>query len=138
MRDRILLPNRLRQQIVEHALTSPDREVCGLVSGSESSLSAYYPVKNIAADPTVEFLMDPKEQVSAMKRIREAGETMAGIFHSHPGTPARPSTLDRRLAYYPDTIYFILSLLPRPPELLAYYFDGERFLIQPIETDEPA
>ncbi|MBF8269267.1 MAG: hypothetical protein HW386_976, partial [Gammaproteobacteria bacterium] len=69
----------------EHALASPDREVCGLLGGVQEKLTTYYPVKNIAADQGSEFLMDPAEQIGIMKQLRATGESLVGIFHSHPG-----------------------------------------------------
>ena len=119
----------------EHALASPDREVCGLLGGMQQQLTAYYPVRNIAADQGSEFLMDPAEQIDVMQQLRATGESLTGIFHSHPGSAAQPSALDRRLAYYPDTFYFIMSLLTQPPELKAWYFDGDCFQERSIQTD---
>ena len=135
MPEPVILPSRIKKLLVEQALASPDLEVCGLLGCRQQQLTAYYPVKNIATDPGNEFLMDPQEQIAVMKQLRAMGESLAGIFHSHPSTPAQPSTLDRRLAYYPDTSYFILSLLTKPPELKAWYFDGGSFLEQPIHME---
>ena len=131
----VILPSSLRQRMFEHALASPDREVCGLLGGVQQQLTAYYPVRNIAADPGNEFLMDPVEQIGVMQQLRTTGGCVAGIFHSHPCSAAQPSALDRRLAYYPDTIYFILSLLTQPPELKAWYFDGDCFQERSIQAD---
>jgi len=127
MPEPVILPNSLRQQLLEQALANPHREVCGLLGGSGQALLSYYPVKNIAADPAHEFLMDPAGQIGVMKQLRACGEQLLGIFHTHPTTSAMPSARDEQLAYYPYTIYFILSLMTSPPDLRAYYFDGERF-----------
>ena len=119
----------------EQALASPGLEVCGLLGGRQQQMTTYYPVRNIADNPDKEFLMDPAEQIDVMKKLRASGENMAGIFHSHPCSTAQPSELDRRMAYYPDTIYFILSLLTEPPDLKAWYFDGDRFTGQLLQVD---
>jgi proteasome lid subunit RPN8/RPN11 len=34
---------------------------------------------------------------------------LLAIFHSHPAGPAGPSATDVRQAYYPESIYIILS-----------------------------
>ena len=135
MSEPVILPNSLRRQLLEQALANPHREVCGLLGGCGQALLSYYPVRNIAADPANEFLMDPAGQIGVMKQLRASGEQLLGIFHTHPTTTARPSARDERLAYYPDTIYFILSLMTSPPDLRAYYFDGERFSERPIQTE---
>lgn len=121
------LPDSLRQQMFEHALSRPSQEVCGLLGGRREQASSYYPVKNAAPEPARRYLMEPAEQIAAMKDMRDRGETLVGIFHSHTDTPARPSPTDLALAYYPDTVYLILSLQSAPPELNAFYFDGGQF-----------
>ena len=57
------------------------------------------------------FSMDPKEQLSAIKDIRQNGYQMIGNFHSHPESPSRPSEEDKRLAFDPNIEYLILSLM---------------------------
>lgn len=113
--------------MLEHARSSPGREVCGLIGGSAGRPASYYPVENDAPDPGRRFLMHPEAQLHTMRRMRDAGEELLGIFHSHPGSPAEPSATDRELACYPDVVYFIASLLPGTPELRAWYFDGADF-----------
>ena len=45
-----------------------------------------------------------------MRGIRQRGEAMLGIYHSHPRTAAYPSPTDVEMAFYPEAIYFIISL----------------------------
>jgi proteasome lid subunit RPN8/RPN11 len=42
--------------------------------------------------------------------MREAGEDLLAIYHSHPASPAAPSSIDIAEAGYPDAIYLIISL----------------------------
>jgi len=42
--------------------------------------------------------------------MRERGEELFAIFHSHPAAPAEPSALDMAQAGYPDALYLIVSL----------------------------
>ena len=56
------------------------------------------------------FFMDPREQLKAMKEIRNLGLEMVGIYHSHPETDAYPSAHDVELAYYPEVSYVIVSI----------------------------
>lgn len=71
--------------------------------------------------------MDAEEQIRAMRHMRLAGETLIGIFHTHPDSPAAPSAKDRELAAYPGVVYLILSLAGKTPVLKAYYYDGKTF-----------
>ena len=48
----------------------------------------------VADDPARRFEMDPADQIRAMKTMRERGETMLAIYHSHPSAPPEPSVHD--------------------------------------------
>ena len=69
-----------------------------------------YPVANVAEHPQQRFLLDAGQQISAMAKMREQGEDLFAIYHSHPTAPALPSTHDLELAAYPDALYLIISL----------------------------
>ena len=68
----------------------------------------------------VSYFMDPGEQFQVMKDIRERKEKMLAIYHSHPDSVAFPSAKDVRLAYYPDSLYIIVSLAGDIPVLKAF------------------
>ena len=53
--------------------------------------------------------MDPAQQVETMAAIEAAGWELTGIFHSHPGGPPTPSATDIAQAYYPESLYVILT-----------------------------
>ena len=110
-------------------------EVCGLLGGTGSRAGSFYPVRNVAADAASEFLMDPEQQIEVMRRMRESGETLVGIFHTHPDSTAVPSAKDLEQAAYPGTRYLILSLAGRDPVLKAYYYDGQAFREELILSD---
>lgn len=131
-----VLPAGIKQRIIDYALTEPDREVCGLLGGREGMLTSFFPIRNIADDRTREYLMDPVQQIAAMKQIRNDGDSMNAIFHSHPASPAGPSQKDLSLAYYPEIIYLILSLQRVTPDLRAYYFNGDSFQEISIHTKQ--
>jgi len=98
------------------------------LGGKNGSLTNYYPVENIAPDRSSAFLMDPAGQLQAMRLMRERGESMTGIFHTHPSTPARPSPRDHDEARYPDVYYLLLSLMQSEPEFSAFFYDGMQFV----------
>ena len=113
--------------MLEHARRHPREEVCGLLGGRDGTAVRYYPATNIAAHPAREYLMDPRQQIDAMRRMREGGEALLGIFHSHPDSAAEPSDTDLARAAYPDTIYLIAGPVGERMELRAYHFDGTGF-----------
>ena len=113
--------------MLDHALTQPHLEVCGLLGGADGLIENYYPIENTAVEPRCSFLMDPRGQIRAMRTMRERGESMAGIFHTHPDAPARPSARDIAEARYADVYYLILSLVRSTHEIRAFYYDGDHF-----------
>ncbi len=123
----VKLAPALKQQMYKHAASDRRLEVCGLLGGTDMVPETYYPITNIAEDQTQRYLMDPEDQIQAFRLMREANQTLCGIFHSHPSSPAAPSTIDKELAAYPDVIYYIASLLNNGPDLQAYYYNGRDF-----------
>jgi len=121
----IKLSAKLKAQIHKHASSDIRNEVCGLLGGIDITPERYYPISNIAEDKATRFLMDPEEQIRALREMRENSQRLCGIFHSHPSSKATPSPTDLELAAYPDVIYYISSLLD--DNLQACYFNGEEF-----------
>ncbi|MFA5983949.1 MAG: M67 family metallopeptidase [Methylococcaceae bacterium] len=106
----IRIPRKITTQLLHLAQISPDAEICGLVSHNKGLASQCYPVKNIATLPAQRFQLDPAEHIAAMAAMRERGEELFAIYHSHPSAPAQPSPTDLDLAAYPDALYLIISL----------------------------
>lgn len=77
----------LLDNIKAHALTSPTREICGLVL-SRSETTIIFPCRNIATDNN-EFILDPYGYIEASKY----GKIIA-VYHSHPNYPAKASEAD--------------------------------------------
>jgi [CysO sulfur-carrier protein]-S-L-cysteine hydrolase len=108
--EEIQIPRKITNQLLHLAQISPDYEVCGLI-GSKNGLPIHcYPIKNTAEHPQKHFLLDAGQQISAMTKMRELGENIFAIYHSHPTSSALPSTNDLELAAYPDVLYLIISL----------------------------
>jgi proteasome lid subunit RPN8/RPN11 len=108
--EEIQIPRKITNQLLHLAQISPDFEVCGLI-GSKNGLPTHcYPIKNSAEHPQQRFLLDAGQQISAMAKMRETGEELFAIYHSHPTAPALPSTHDLEQAAYPEALYLIISL----------------------------
>lgn len=106
----ITLPRPLVNQLLAHAQHSPEEEVCGLVGHNGEQQFSLYPVGNVSREADHLFAMDPQQQIEAMRRMREGGEELLAIYHSHPHAPAEPSQRDLEEAAYPDALYLIISL----------------------------
>ena len=104
------LPRRIINQMLDHARAFPGQEVCGLISARAGAALRAIPVANIAPHPEYRYAMDPAGQIAALKKMRETGEDLLAIYHSHPASPAAPSNIDIAEAGYPDATYLIISL----------------------------
>lgn len=113
MTERLHLPRALINQLLHHAQGSPVAEVCGLVGAGTGLPLHCYPVANVATEPRRLFAMDPAQQIAALRTMRERGEELFAIYHSHPNTPPQPSAIDLAQAAYPDALYLIISLQTR-------------------------
>ncbi|HJQ68676.1 MAG TPA: M67 family metallopeptidase [Blastocatellia bacterium] len=115
----------VRAAIERHALESRPQECCGLLSGKNGLITDTHPLRNDADRPETRYFASPEDLFSAMRRIREAGQTLLGIYHSHPRAQPYPSAADVEMAFYPEAIYFIISLEPRV-DLRAFRIEGAR------------
>lgn len=110
MPDAIRLPSAMVNQLLHCAQCSPELEVCGLIGGRAGTPTTWYPVANVADHPDRRFHLDPKGQIDALRRMRETGEDLFAILHSHPTSPAEPSQVDLAEIGYPAACYLIISL----------------------------
>lgn len=108
--EHIQIPRKITNQLLHLAQISPDIEVCGLIGSKNGLPSSCYPVKNTAELPRLRFQLDAKQQISAMAKMRDQGEELFAIYHSHPTAPATPSITDLELASYSEAFYLIISL----------------------------
>ncbi len=131
------LPEHLREAMFDHARERPGEEICGLLGARAGALQSLYRVANVAADRARAFAMAPQGQIGALRAMREAGETLGGIYHSHPRGPPAPSAADLAQAAYPWVAYFIIALAHDPP-LAAWVFDGETFVPLPPDWSAAA
>ena len=106
--------------MVEHAEQEAPLECCGLLMGQAGRVTRLRRMRNLARSP-IRYEMAPRELFQFFKDLRTSGLQHLGIYHSHPSSPAFPSATDVSQAFYPDCIYFILSLLaPGPPSVRAF------------------
>lgn len=104
------LPRELAVQLLVEAQREPEQEVCGLIATRDGGPHRLIPIQNIAAEPGTLFEMEPQAQIEAMRAIREQGETLWAIYHSHPHAPAVPSAKDLADTAYPEALYLVISL----------------------------
>ena len=106
----------LLEKIIEHVKAAHPIEGCGLVVGrTPGEGERFIAMDNVLASSTA-YEMDPARLVSTLRDLRQSGEELVAIYHSHPFGPAHPSKRDIERAYYPEAVYLIVSLAdPRSP-----------------------
>jgi proteasome lid subunit RPN8/RPN11 len=122
----IHIPRKLVDQVIEHSKREVPNEACGILAGRNKRVERVFEMTNVEKSP-VSFFMDGKEQLKVMKEIRNLGLEMAGIYHSHPSSPAYPSVHDVELAFYAEISYVIVSLLEDTNPLIRAFkiIDGK-------------
>ena len=106
----IQISRKITNQLLHLAQISPNLEICGLIGCKNDIPSHCYPIRNAAELPRQRFLLDAGQQIAAMTKMRELGEELFAIYHSHPSSPALPSSKDLELEAYPNTLHLIISL----------------------------
>ena len=108
-------------EILRYAREASPRECCGLIGGNDARTKTVYPLRNVAADPLVTYEAAPEDLFAAQRAMRDRGEQLLAIYHSHPrSNDPQPSDTDVRLAYYPSAVYFIVGLGDKEPCLRAF------------------
>jgi len=109
-------------QIFAYARAADPAECCGLIGGGEEGhAKSVYPLSNVAFNCEVAYEAAPKELFASQRQMRERGEQLLAIYHSHPRSPdPTPSDTDVRLAYYPSAIYFIIGLGGAEPTMRGF------------------
>jgi proteasome lid subunit RPN8/RPN11 len=115
-------------EMVAHAREDLPNECCGLVGGADDKALTVYRARNAFASP-FSYRVDPSDQYRIIeKEMRDRGEELAAIYHSHTKSPAYPSQTDlNEAASWPEQVYLIVSLQDQgSPEVKAYWLkDGK-------------
>lgn len=129
-----------QEEILAHCLSAHPKEACGLLAGNarrspgepERRAAYVYPMRNVEDSP-IGYAMDPKEQLTVEKTMRQRQQRLLGIYHSHTQTEAYPSPVDVSLAISPDLSYVLVSLKTlTQPDLRSYRIDGAKVLEEPV------
>jgi proteasome lid subunit RPN8/RPN11 len=125
MVESLLLPAHVYEKMLAHARAHWPAEACGLLRGHDAQVRELLPARNIAADPRHNFQVDAKSLLQALS-WEDEGDAMLAIYHSHPRTAAFPSAVDAASAFYPDSVYLILSLQDwAAPQLRGFFLRPE-------------
>jgi proteasome lid subunit RPN8/RPN11 len=113
------ISRQLLEEVEREAQSALPSECCGLLGGRNFRATSCHPMRNGAARPESEFFAAPEDLFKAMRELREAGEEIVAIYHSHPRGPAQPSETDIRMAYYPAAVQLIV--VPERPAVFRAF-----------------
>jgi len=116
----LYLTKEQAEAMIQHALAEYPNEACGLLAGKDGQVERVYRMTNAEHSP-VTYRLDPEEQYRAFMEMEKAGHQLLAIYHSHTHSPAYPSATDLELAYYPDSLYVIISLADKARPIMRAF-----------------
>ena len=119
-------------EIIKHAREASPNECCGLIGGAEAGLAqSLYRMRNVAPNPLVTYEAAPEDLFTAQRSMRERGELLLAIYHSHPRASDPYPSEQVRLAYYPTAVYLIVGLGNKEPCVKAFRISEKEGKWQP-------
>ncbi len=106
-------------RLIEQGRSKAPLEACGYLAGTGGLVERHFPMANTDKSE-YHFTLDPEEQFKVFNETRKMGFEILAVYHTHPASPARPSEEDLKLAYDPDMVYMIISLLEKECEVKAF------------------
>lgn len=125
------------QEIIAHARAEKPDEACGVVAGLNGRVVKLYRGTNVDENKRIRYSMDPKELLRVLREIDDNEWELLAIYHSHPHSQAYPSATDVSLAFYPDSLYVIVSLMePENPVVRAFRIIDKQITEVEVRTVE--
>jgi len=123
--------------MIAHARETAPEECCGLIGGvSETRAVTLYRLRNITPNRESAYEAAPEDLFAAQRKMRERGEDLVAIYHSHPrASDPSPSETDVRLAYYPTAKYLIIGLGGLEPVIKAFSISEREHRWQQVEYE---
>jgi desampylase len=106
---RLEISRSVADAILAEAARHPEREVCGLLFGSDARVEALKVCGNVAENPGIAFEIDPVDLITAYRAARNGGSVICGCFHSHPRGSAEPSRRDAEAAAPDGWVWLIAA-----------------------------
>jgi proteasome lid subunit RPN8/RPN11 len=125
------------EAMIAHAREVAPAECCGLVGGSSGTRArSLYRLRNVTPEPEVRYEAAPEDLFAAQRQMRERGEELLAIYHSHPrAAEPSPSETDIRQAFYPSATYLIIGLGGGGPVIKAFNISEREHRWHPVEYE---
>jgi proteasome lid subunit RPN8/RPN11 len=134
--DPLEIPAAIVDQMIAHCQREAPREACGILAGVASRVVSFHPLTNVAASET-RYQADERELPRANRVIRESGQEILALYHSHPRSEATPSKTDLRENYWGEVPRIIVSLVDaEKPDVRIWRLRPDSFEELPWRTME--
>ena len=122
----LTLPQAYIEEMIGHAREEAPNECCGIIAGQDGRAVKLFRAKNAEASP-YRYSVDPQDLFRIHRECEQNGWEFLVIYHSHTASEAYPSLTDVRLAFWPETVYVLVSLMnPVEPAVRAFRIvDGQ-------------
>ncbi len=108
----VRLPPAIGEALPRLAARAAPGEACALLIGRAAAaailVSGLAPSRNLAAEADA-FEIDTSLRLQLQRQVRREGESVVGIWHSHPIGTATPSPRDAAGAWEPGLIWLITA-----------------------------
>jgi [CysO sulfur-carrier protein]-S-L-cysteine hydrolase len=134
--DPLEIPAAIVDQMIAHCQREAPREACGMLGGVGSRVVSFHPLTNVAASEKV-YLADKRELLIVNRAIRESGQEILALYHSHPRSIATPSKTDLLENYWGEVPRIIVSLVVADkPDVRIWRLRPDSFEELPWRTTE--
>ncbi|MGB0909467.1 MAG: Mov34/MPN/PAD-1 family protein [Nitrospirales bacterium] len=141
------IPTSIAKEMIAHARELDPHECCGILGGSNGTVSQHYRITNVLANLSeddlgrfdgpklsdlkqlspeeradIAFQMDSQEMGKALRDIRIKDVALQAFYHSHTFSPARPSQTDITIAMEFESYRERLNL-PEPLHIIISLLD---------------
>jgi proteasome lid subunit RPN8/RPN11 len=145
----ISIPQTFLKAIVDEAEAAYPKECCGLLVGRDNGAGALVVTRVVISDNLAQgsghdrFEVDPQVRFNVIRELDECAadngtrHRIIGHYHSHPNHPAQPSITDLDMAYEPNLVWLITSVVDGQATLTTAHCvnsDGSQFRQIPLHT----
>ena len=124
-------------KIMEIAKANPNKEVCGLITGTDVDKKIVigeklFQIENISPDliKAVDYTMNPVQMLKVLKTTslmnKSSSDDFVCIWHSHPNGLPNPSSIDLARVSY-NVVYIIYGVLSDECKAWTYNKNENKF-----------
>jgi [CysO sulfur-carrier protein]-S-L-cysteine hydrolase len=123
--DRLDIPDLLVQEMIDHARNDLPNECCGLLAGRVQDgvglAISRFPIANDEASPR-EYFSNARDMLFAFRAMRESGQELLAIYHSHPTSEPVPSKRDVEQNTYGESVIHVIVSLATPQAVIRAWW----------------